>query len=111
MMDSGMLPVRRWLIARLGGLYNDVIGRRAQLGVEAVTAELRAVYYKPKFDQHHFAFLCRLPDGSDPKVNSVEILECAYWPIDALPHPINDFTIRRIRDAHSNQPIAVRVHF
>ena len=159
MMDGGMLPIRRWLIARLGGLYNDLIGRRAhlgaaavifdpngrvllvrhsygqrgwelpgggrqpkeslqqavlreireELGVEALTAELRAVYYEPKFDQHHFAFLCQLPDGSDPKVNSAEILECAYWPVDALPRPINDFTIQRIRDAQSNEPIAVRV--
>src|SRR2546429_10771 len=36
MMDGGMLPIRRWLIARLGGLYNDLIGRRAHLGAAAV---------------------------------------------------------------------------
>src|SRR2546430_17052357 len=36
MMDGGMLPIRRWLIARVGGLYNDLIGRRAHLGAAAV---------------------------------------------------------------------------
>src|SRR5437868_9837029 len=35
-MDGRMLPIRRWLIARLGGLYNDMIGRRAHLGAAAV---------------------------------------------------------------------------
>jgi 8-oxo-dGTP diphosphatase len=158
-MDGRTLPIRRWLIARLGGLYNDLIGRRAhlgaaavifdrngrvllvrhsygkrgwelpgggrkpkeslqqavlreireELGVEAATAELRAVYYEPEYDQHHFAFLCRLPDGIDPKPSSAEIQELAYWPVDALPRPINDFTIQRIRDAQAPKPVAIRV--
>src|SRR6202011_3112819 len=96
-MTGRTLPIRRLLIATLGGLYNDLIGRRAhlgaaavifdrdnrvllvrhsygrrgwelpgggrkrkeslqqavvrevreELGVEAMTAELRAVYYEP----------------------------------------------------------------
>jgi 8-oxo-dGTP pyrophosphatase MutT (NUDIX family) len=158
-MDGRTLPIRRWLIASLGGLYNDLIGRRThlgaaavifdrngqvllvhhsygqrgwelpgggrqpkeslqqavlrevreELGVEAMTPELRAVYYEPGVDQHHFAFRCRLPDGLDPTPRSAEILECGYWPVDALPRPINDFTIQRIRDAQSNEPIAVRI--
>jgi hypothetical protein len=29
-MDGRTLPIRRWLIAILGGLYNDLIGRRTQ---------------------------------------------------------------------------------
>ncbi|MDQ6714047.1 MAG: NUDIX domain-containing protein [Candidatus Dormibacteraeota bacterium] len=158
-MHGRTLPIRRWLIATLGGLYNDLIGRRAhlgaaavifdrggrvllvrhsygrrgwelpgggrrakeslqqavlreireELGVEALRPELRAVYYEPGVDQHHFAFRCQLPDGLDPKPRSAEILECGYWPVDALPRPINDFTIQRIRDAQSNEPRAVQV--
>ena len=158
-MDSRPHPIRRLLIARFGGLYNELIGRRAHLGVGAVifdrngrvvlvrhsygrrgwelpgggrqpsesieqavlrevreelwveplAAELRAIYYEPKFDQHHFAFLCRLPDGAHPKPSSAEILECGYWPVDALPRPINDFTIQRITDAHSTKPVAISV--
>ena len=82
---------------------------REELGVEALKAELRAIYYEPGYDQHHFAFLCRLPDGIDPKPNSAEIQELAYWPVDALPRPINDFTIQRIRDVQSTKPIAISV--
>lgn len=156
-MDSRPHPFRRLLIARFGGLYNELIGRRAhlgvgavifdrngrvllvrhsygrrgwelpgggrqpnesiehavlrevreELGVEPLTAELRAIYYEPKFDQHHFALLCRLPDGAQPKPSSAEILECGYWPVDALPRPINNFTIQRITDAQSTKPAAI----
>jgi 8-oxo-dGTP diphosphatase len=158
-MDQRTLPIRRMLIARFGGLYNELIGRRAhlgvgavifdrnggvllvrhsygrrgwelpgggrqpnesiehavlrevreELGVEPLASVLRAIYYEPKFDQHHFAFLSRLPDGVDPKPSSAEILECAYWPLDALPRPINDFTIQRITDAQSTKPVAISV--
>lgn len=157
--DSRTQPIRRLLIARFGGLYNELIGRRAHLGAAAVifdrdnrvllvrhsygrrgwelpgggrqpnesieqavlrevreelgvlasTAELRAIYYEPKFDQHHFAFLCRLPDGVEPRPSSAEIVECGYWPIDALPRPINDFTIQRIGAAKSTKPVAISV--
>jgi 8-oxo-dGTP diphosphatase len=143
----------------LGGLYNDLIGRRAhlgaaavifdgdgrvllvhhsygrrgwelpgggrkpkesleqavfrevreELGVEALTAELRGVYYEPGVDQHHFAFRCRLPDGPNPKPSSAEILECGYFSVDSLPRPINDFTIQRIMDAQSAKPVAISV--
>jgi 8-oxo-dGTP pyrophosphatase MutT (NUDIX family) len=147
------------LVANLGGLYNDLIGRRIhlgaaavifdrdgnvllvrhsygrrgwelpgggrraresleqavrrevseELGLETLTAELRGVYYEPEYDQHHFAFRCVLPDGPDPKPSSAEILDCAYWPVDTLPRPINDFTIQRIKDARSTMPVAFRV--
>jgi len=147
------------LIATLGGLYNDLIGRRAhlgaaavifdgdgrvllvrhsygrrgwelpgggrkpkesleqavfrevreELGVEALTAELRGVYYEPGVDQHHFAFRCRLPDGHDPKPSSAEILDCGYFSVDGLPRPMNDFTIQRIMDAQSTKPVAISV--
>lgn len=158
-MHGRTLPIRRLLIGSLGGLYNELIGRRAhlgvaavifdrdgrvllvrhsygqrgwelpgggrqpkesleqavlrelreELGVEAVRPELRAVYYERGVDQHHFAFRCELPDGVDPKPRSAEIMACGYWPVDALPRPINDFTIQRIRDAQSKEPRAVQV--
>jgi 8-oxo-dGTP diphosphatase len=82
---------------------------REEVGVAAVAAELRAIYYEPGYDQHHFAFLCRLPDGLVPKPSSAEILECGYWPVDALPRPINDFTTQRITDARSTGPVPIRV--
>jgi 8-oxo-dGTP pyrophosphatase MutT (NUDIX family) len=151
--------VTRFLIPTFGGLYNDLIGRRAHLGVAAVifdeegrvllvhqsygrrawdlpgggrepkesldtalqrelreeisveisSAQLRGVYYEPSVDQHHFAFRCQLKPGAAPKSNLPEILDWGYFPIDAWPLPINDFTIQRITDARSSLPIRISV--
>ncbi|HET9847379.1 MAG TPA: NUDIX domain-containing protein [Candidatus Dormibacteraeota bacterium] len=152
--------VRRLIISRFGGLYNDLFGRRLHLGagavifdqagrvllvrhsygkrnwdlpgggrhagesmeqalrrelheeigVEIASLELRGVYFEPEMDQHHFAFLCRLAEEPEPKPGSVEILECGYWPVDALPRPMTDFTVRRIADAQgSTRPITITV--
>jgi 8-oxo-dGTP diphosphatase len=152
--------IQRLVIARLGGLYNDLVGRRSHLGagavifdsqgrvllvrqsygrrswelpgggrrpkepldsavrrevreeigVEVATAELCGVYYEPGVDQHHFAFRCELVAGVEPRPSSPEILECGYWPLDALPRPMTDFTLQRIIDAkRHSKPITVTV--
>jgi 8-oxo-dGTP diphosphatase len=103
---------RGWELPGGGRQAKESVGQavvreiREELGVAALTAELRGVYYEPEFDQHHFAFLCRLPDGADPKASSPEIVECGYWRVEALPRPINDFTIQRIKDAAATNPVA-----
>ena len=144
--------IQRIIIERFGGLYTELIGRRAHLGAgavifdrdgrvllarqsyghrgwelpgggrqpresleQAVRRELReeigveltsvklcGVYYEPDVDQHHFAFRSQLADGATPKPSSPEILECGFWPMDALPRPMSDFTLRRIQDARSS---------
>lgn len=60
------------------------------------------IYCDPGVDMHHFLFLCRpvAPEAA-PIANSPEISECGYWPVEALPRPISDFTIRRIRDVRA----------
>ncbi|HEY9289393.1 MAG TPA: NUDIX hydrolase [Candidatus Dormibacteraeota bacterium] len=74
---------------------------REEIGVELVSADLCGVYYEPGVDQHHFAFRCLPMSGVSPVPHSPEIIECHYFPIDDLPCPINDFTIRQITDAKS----------
>ena len=74
---------------------------REEIGVEVTSAALCGVYYEPDVDQHHFAFRCELAAGAAPKPSSPEILECAFWPMDALPKPMSDFTMRRIQDCRS----------
>lgn len=147
--------IHRIVIQTLGGLYNDLIGRRTHLGVGAAifddrgrvllvrqsyghrswelpgggrrrresvqaavrrevqeevgvdlaSAELRAVYYEAEVDQHHFLFACRLDQEVVPRANSVEILECEFWPLDGLPRPMTEFTVRRISDAAAKAPV------
>jgi 8-oxo-dGTP diphosphatase len=61
------------------------------------------VYYDPNYDMHHFLFTCRLVnDDARPGADSPEVSEWGFFPIEALPCPISDFTIRRIQDACAN---------
>jgi 8-oxo-dGTP diphosphatase len=83
---------------------------REEVGVEAVVERLCGIYYEPEMDQHHFAFVCRMPDGATPRATSAELLACEYWPPDKLPRPISDFTLRRIEDARAGRtPTSIAV--
>jgi 8-oxo-dGTP diphosphatase len=82
-----------------------------ETGLAARAERLTGVYYDAEHDAHHFVFLCRPNGDEEPKSNSAEISECAYWPLDSLPRPISDFTVRRIEDAlaESPQPLPVSI--
>lgn len=74
---------------------------REETGLEVAVERISGIYYEPETDQHHFAFVCTQVNEATPRASSPEILECGYWPLDALPKPISDFTTRRINDARS----------
>jgi 8-oxo-dGTP diphosphatase len=83
---------------------------REEIGVEVSSAELCGVYYEPGVDQHHFAFRCELVAGVEPSPSSPEILDCAYYALEALPRPMTDFTLQRITDAQRRtKPITITV--
>jgi 8-oxo-dGTP pyrophosphatase MutT (NUDIX family) len=83
---------------------------REETGIEVVLERLSGIYYQPHVDHHHFVFLCRITPGAHPSAKSPEILACGYWPVNALPRPISDFTVRRIEDARAGLgPIAIAV--
>ena len=84
---------------------------REETGLRIAIDRLAGVYYEPDTyfgPMLQFAFLAH-PDGEDqaPVVTSPEISELGFWPVDALPAPISDFTERRIRDALEGGPAAV----
>lgn len=71
---------------------------REETGLHAVVERMVGqVYYDRRYDMHHFVFVCRTAGA--PVVNSPEISEWGYWPVDQLPRPISDFTVRRIQAA------------
>ena len=48
----------------------------------------------------HVVFTChRLGPVAAAKIESSEVSACAFWPVDALPRPISDYTILRVPDA------------
>lgn len=86
---------------------------REETGLHVVVDRMvGCVYYDQRFDMHHFVFVCRPVDHQAvPHASSPEISDWGYWPVDALPRPISDFTIQRIRDAvgTESQPRVVEV--
>lgn len=73
---------------------------REETGLQVVADRLNGIYYGQQRDFHHFVFLCHtVGAAAEPRPCSSEVAACIYWPIDALPHPMNDLTRRFIRDA------------
>jgi len=76
---------------------------REETGLQAMVKHTTGIYYEPDTDMLHFVFWCQPEDGTFDNLHpdGREISECAFWPPDALPRPISDFTVRRIADAVS----------
>jgi 8-oxo-dGTP diphosphatase len=72
---------------------------REETGLAGQVERLAGIYYKRENDSHHLVFRCKVADGFKPRPSSDEISACEYWPAEALPRPISDFTVRRIEDA------------
>jgi 8-oxo-dGTP diphosphatase len=76
-----------------------------ETGLVLEVDRLSGVYFEPDHalgPALHFVFRFRQwSDSADlaPAAASPEVSGAAFWPIDALPRPISDFTERRIRDA------------
>jgi ADP-ribose pyrophosphatase YjhB (NUDIX family) len=76
---------------------------KEETGLSVVAKHMTGVYYQPYDDSVHFVFVCEsLADASISQPDS-EVTEKGYWPIESLPRPISDFTVRRIQDALSGQ--------
>lgn len=73
---------------------------REETGLQVVAQTMTGVYDDPVDDMIHFVFRCQLRGAAaTPRPDRDEITDCAYWPPEALPRPISDFTIQRIQDA------------
>lgn len=79
---------------------------REETGLDVELERLTGAYYEtgpqPGHDHGpiiHFVFRARSSDDRLPAAMPPEIGAVGYWPLDALPTPISDFTERRIVDA------------
>ena len=73
---------------------------REETGLVVVARHMTGCYYVPENDSLHFVFWCEPKDpAAAPVPDRAEISECRYWSPDTLPHPISDWTVRRINDA------------
>lgn len=87
---------------------------REETGLDVALERLTGAYYEagPSAGHDHgpilhFVFLGRERDGRAPAARPPEIGAIGWWPLDALPTPISDFTERRILDAASGREAGV----
>lgn len=87
---------------------------REETGLDVEIDRMTGTYYEvgPRIDHDHgpilhFVFLAHPTTAAPPVATPPEIDQVGWWPIDALPAPISDFTERRIRDAASGAPAGV----
>ncbi len=76
---------------------------KEETGLSVVAKHMTGVYYQPHDDSVHFVFFCELLADAPISQPDSEVTENGYWPVESLPRPISDFTIRRIQDALSGQ--------
>ena len=73
---------------------------KEETGLTVTAHHMTGTYYAPENDTLHFVFWCQREDESAlPLPDGAEISECKFWPPQALPRPISDWTVRRIEDA------------
>lgn len=81
---------------------------REETGLLVIARHATGVYYTPDNEMCHFVFWCeRIEEGSLPSPDQEEISECGFWPVNALPRPISDWTVRRIQDAVAGNRLAL----
>jgi 8-oxo-dGTP diphosphatase len=78
---------------------------REETGLMGRAVSLAGLYYKREDDSHHAVFHCEIDGGAEPAPTSSEVSAAAFWPVEELPRPISDFTIRRIQNAVSGEQL------
>ena len=73
-----------------------------ETGLRVTARQMTGCYYSHENESLHFVFHCeRKGSEAIPRADGAEISDCAFWSPDALPRPISDWTVQRIRDALS----------
>jgi 8-oxo-dGTP pyrophosphatase MutT (NUDIX family) len=73
---------------------------KEETGLTVVAQQMTGCYYTPENEMLHFVFQCeRFEEDALPCPDRAEISECGFWPVNALPRPISDWTVQRIQDA------------
>ena len=84
---------------------------REETKLDAELVRLTGTYFEPGPQPDHdhgpiihFVFEARPNGDRAPVACPPEIGDVGWWPLDALPTPISDFTERRIHDAANGNP-------
>jgi 8-oxo-dGTP diphosphatase len=78
-----------------------------ETGLTVVAQHMTGSYYTPENEMCHFVFRCERVEEAVPCPDLTEISECGFWPVNALPRPISDWTVLRIQDAVDGNQFAL----
>jgi 8-oxo-dGTP pyrophosphatase MutT (NUDIX family) len=124
-VSAGAIVVNRWghvlLVRHTYGMFNwEIPGgagepnespaetavreAREETGLRVRAVAVTGWYYDTTVDKMGGVFRCEIEgEETEPVADGDEIAECRYWPPDALPRPISDWTVLRIEDALSGR--------
>jgi len=103
--------VRNWEIPGGAGEPDESPAQTAvrevleETGLSVTAVAVTGWYYDPTVDKMGGVFLCEMDKSATPVADGSETSECRFWPADALPKPISDWTILRIEDALKGTPM------
>jgi len=81
---------------------------KEETGLTVVAQHMTGYYYAPENDKLHFVYRCRQTEEEAlPRPDLGEISECGFWPVNALPRPMSDWTVQRIQDAVNGNTFAL----
>ncbi|MCW3055546.1 MAG: hydrolase [Chthonomonadales bacterium] len=81
---------------------------KEETGLTVVAQHMTGYYYAPENDKLHFVYWCRQTEEEVfPRPDLAEISECGFWPVNALPRPMSDWTVQRIQDAVEGKTFAL----
>jgi ADP-ribose pyrophosphatase YjhB (NUDIX family) len=74
-----------------------------ETGLHVRAERISGIYHEPEHpsgDFLHFVFLCRRLDSTAVlRLPPEELSAWGWWPVEELPRPISELTVRRIADA------------
>lgn len=83
---------------------------KEELGIKIGIERLSGIYHDPDHrlgEMLHFAFRCDVERDAAIRKLDGEIDAYGQWPPDDLPNPISELTVRRIRDALTDEPVTI----
>jgi 8-oxo-dGTP diphosphatase len=84
-----------------GESVQDAVVRevREETGLDVDVDHLAAMYDERDEDFLQLVFACRARGANPvPRSDHDENSDCGFWPVEALPRPISDYTVRRVHD-------------
>jgi 8-oxo-dGTP diphosphatase len=85
---------------------------KEEAGIEVTADEVTGIYDEQDMNYLHIVVVCHTAEPTPlPRADLTEVSACDFWPVDALPRPVSDYTVRRIRDGVGDKKLRLPLPF